>query len=175
MKVSILRKNGHEIVDLNGRKAIREQCLNCSGWEYKEVANCEFIGCALYPFKSGQGKQNAKERKKAIRKYCMCCLCDQRSEIVKCTCPDCPIFPYRLSGGVDRSVEITSLPKTGHIEAFPKPKIKKPYLSMEVRNQALNKTNLTGAGIGSGGKMVLSPWQNHRSIISRGMIGQEKK
>ena len=157
MKVQILHKNGRKIVGLNRRKAIRFKCCDCSGWMLREVTNCSFTDCSLYPFRSDRGKQNAKDRKKAIKKYCMWCMCDQRSEIAKCTCPDCPIFPYRLSGGVDRSVEITSLPKTGHIEAFPKAKIKKPYLSMEMRNQGLNKTSLAGAEIGSGEKMLPPP------------------
>lgn len=127
MRVKIQAKTGTKIVNLNRRKAIRERCLNCTGWEYKEVANCEFVGCALYTFRSGQGKQNAKERDKAIRKYCMWCMCDQRSEIAKCTCPDCPIFPYRLSGGVDRSVEVATEPKNDHIEPGFEDKIQDEY------------------------------------------------
>ena len=48
MKVSILRKNGHEVVDLNRRRAIRERCcLNCSGYSPKEVTNCEFTDCPI--------------------------------------------------------------------------------------------------------------------------------
>lgn len=37
MKVSILRKNGHEIVDLNCRKAVREKnAPNCRRWEERQ-------------------------------------------------------------------------------------------------------------------------------------------
>ncbi len=170
MKVSILRKNGQEIADLNRRKAIRERCLNCSGWEIRGVSNCELTDCPLYSFRSGHGKQNSKERVKAIRQYCLGCVLGQRSEVSNCPCQDCSLFPYRQSV-VDRSTEIKSTAKIHHIQHLSPAKNKKPYLSMDIEIQAHNKTSLTGAGIGSGEKMVLSPWQNHRSIHSRGMNG----
>lgn len=42
---------------------------------------------------------------------------------------------------------------------------------------SMNRMNniLAGAGLGSREKMVLSPWQNHRSItVTRGMNGYGK-
>lgn len=122
MKVTILGKNGLKVVDLNRRKTIRERCLICSAWSYKEVANCEFADCHLYPFRSGQGKQNAKARAKAIREYCLWCMDGQLGEVLKCTSPDCPLFPYRKTQ-IDRSTEIKSLLKTRHIEPFNREKI----------------------------------------------------
>ena len=105
MKVKILSKNGHKIIDINRRLAIRERCLNCSGWSYVEVKNCQFVNCQLYPYRSGMGKQDAKARSKAIKKFCLYCMSGQRFEVSRCTCRDCPLFPYRQSR-VDRSVEI---------------------------------------------------------------------
>ena len=106
MKVNILRKNGLEIVDLNRRKAIRERCLNCTGWNYKEVTECNFSNdCPLHPFRSGEGKQNSKDRTQAIRDYCLWCMNGQRSEIAKCSSPDCPLYPYRKYR-TDTSVKI---------------------------------------------------------------------
>lgn len=67
MKVIMLSKNGPKVVGLNRRKAVRERCLNCAGWFHKEITDCTFTDCHLYPFRSGQGKQNAKARAKAIR------------------------------------------------------------------------------------------------------------
>ena len=55
----------------NRRKSIRKKCLDCSGFSPKEVTNCSFKDCALYPYRSGKGKQNPKARAKAIRKYCL--------------------------------------------------------------------------------------------------------
>lgn len=130
MKVSILGKNGLQVVDLNRRKAIRERCLNCSGWSYKEVASCEFADCELFPFRSGKGRQDAKDRSKAIRAYCLWCMAGQRAEIKKCVSYDCPLFPFRNSI-TDRSREIKSLPKTRHIEPFIEDKIEVEYLSIE--------------------------------------------
>jgi hypothetical protein len=116
MKLKIQSKDGHKTINLNRRKAIRERCLNCSGWVPKEVSNCEFVDCSLHPFRSGKGKQNPKLRKKAIRKYCLWCMCSQRSEVSKCVSPDCPLFPFRQNG-IDRPPNIKSLLKNDHIEA----------------------------------------------------------
>ncbi|MCF8069238.1 MAG: hypothetical protein K9L30_11695 [Desulfobacterales bacterium] len=129
MKYRIQSKDGHKIVDLNRRKAIRERCLNCSAWVNKEVANCSFQYCVLYPFRSGQGKQIPKDRNSAIKKYCLWCMNDQRSEIKKCTCPDCPLFPYR-NGGIDRSQNTPVLSKKGDIGLNFEDKTKTQYQSM---------------------------------------------
>ena len=116
MKVLIQSKYKHKIIDLNRRKAIREKCLNCSGWISKEVSNCAFVDCTLYSFRSGKGKQNPKKRDNAIRKYCLWCMNGQRSKVSKCASPDCPLFPYRMNG-IDSSLNIKFLPQKGHIGA----------------------------------------------------------
>ena len=95
MKVVMLGKNGPKVIDLNRRKAVRERCLNCAGWSQKEVTNCTFTDCPLYPFRSGQGKQNAKARSKAIKKYCLWCMIGQHGEVSQCPSTDCSLFPYR--------------------------------------------------------------------------------
>ena len=101
---------------LNRRKSIRAKCLDCSGGSYSEVSNCDFTGCPLYPYRSGQGKQNARARSKAIRKYCLWCCAEQQGEMWDCPAIDCELWPYRKSK-VERPVEIKTLPKESHIEA----------------------------------------------------------
>lgn len=126
MLISILRKTGPETVNLNRRKAIREKCLECSGWIPKIVANCEFTHCPLFPYRSGKGKQNAKDREKAIRGHCLECTNRQRFEVKNCASPDCAVYPYR-NNGIDRSVEIKSMTKSGHIEPVSEDKIENAY------------------------------------------------
>ena len=126
MKVLIQEKNGPKVVSLNRRKAIRERCLNCSGWSIKDVTDCEFTDCDLYPFRSGRGKQNAKARDKAIRDYCLWCMNGQRSERGRCVSKNCPLFPYRNSI-TDRSTNIQSLPKKDHIEPCSEDKSQRAY------------------------------------------------
>jgi Zn-finger protein len=126
MKVIILDQNGRKAVDLNRRKAIRQRCLNCAGWSHKELTNCIFSDCPLYPFRSGQGKQNAKARLKAIRKYCLWCMNGQHGEVSRCPSTDCSLFPYRKTR-TDSSTEIKSLPKKGHIRSSFGDKIKSEY------------------------------------------------
>jgi len=127
VKVSILGKNGLKVVDLNRRKAIRERCLNCTGWSYKEVVDCIFSDCPLYPFRIGRGKQNAINRSKNIREYCKWCMNGQPSEVSKCTSHDCSLWPYRKIT-TDRSSEIESLPKNGYIVPCFERKTEKTYL-----------------------------------------------
>jgi hypothetical protein len=114
LKVKIQSKDGQKIVDLNRRRAIHERCLNCSAWIPKDVRNCEFIDCELYPFRSVKGKQNPKLRAKAIREYCLWCTIDQPLEVTMCPCTDCSLYPYRKAK-IDRSVEVDSGQKEQHI------------------------------------------------------------
>jgi len=116
MKVKIQSKDGYKIININRRKAIRERCLNCSGWVLKEVSNCDFIDCSLYPFRSGKGKQNPKKRDRAIRAFCRWCMCGKRSEVSKCVSTDCPLFLFRMNG-IDRPSKIEFVIKNARIEA----------------------------------------------------------
>lgn len=129
MNVVILGKKGLKKVGINRRKAIRERCLNCTGWSYKEVTSCECADCLLYPFRSGQGKQNAKARSKAIRRFCLWCMNGQHGEVSRCPSKDCSLFPYRKTR-TDKSTEIKSLPEKGYIEPHFEKKRERIYLSM---------------------------------------------
>lgn len=126
MKALIQRKNGNEVANLNRRRAIRERCLNCSAWNPSNVKQCKMTDCALFQYRSGKGKQDAKARAKAIRDYCLWCMAGQRNEISKCVSPDCPLFPYR-NAKIDRTVDIKSLPQKSHIEGSQKAETKKAY------------------------------------------------
>ena len=95
IKARILSKDGCREVSLNRRTAIREKCLNCTGWFPSEVAECEFDDCSLFPFKLGQGKQNPRERNQAIRNYCKECCNGMLSEISLCPSTTCPLYSYR--------------------------------------------------------------------------------
>ena len=108
MRVSILHKNGLKTIDLNRRRAIRERCLNCSGWQPGEVDGCKITDCPLYRFRSAAGKQDAKARNKAIQAYCRKCCNGQKTEVLKCPAVECPLFAYRR-GVLDRSVEIKQI------------------------------------------------------------------
>ena len=129
MKVLIQGKNGPQIVDLNRRKAIRERCLNCAGWSFKAVTNCEFPDCPLYIFRSAKGKQNAKARDKAIKIYCLWCMNGQRAEVRLCPSQDCPLWSYRKST-IDRAGNNPALRKKHRIEPVSGEKIENEYLSM---------------------------------------------
>lgn len=113
----IQTKGGHKIVDLNRRRAIRLRCWDCSGFNYAEVSRCQFDDCPLFPFRSGKGRQDAKDRNKAIHSYCLWCCADQPSEVLKCPALDCPLWSFR-KGRIDKATKNVSMPEKGHIEAF---------------------------------------------------------
>ena len=105
MQVFVDSKNGPQVINLNRRRAIRQRCLDCSGWSPKEVAECQHTDCPLHPFRTGQGKQDAKKRAASIRDFCRWCMNGQLHEVTLCPSRTCSLFPYRQSR-VDRSVEI---------------------------------------------------------------------
>lgn len=122
MKFIVLGSNGPQLMKLNRRKAIRERCLNCTGWISSEVRNCHFNRCSLHKFRMGVGKQESIERAAAIRNYCLQCCNDQPNEVRLCPCKDCSLYPFRFYK-IDRTVEINSKLKKHHIAAFAKDKI----------------------------------------------------
>lgn len=126
MRTLIQGKHGPQIIDLNRRKAVRERCLNCTGWSVKEVTACEFVDCHLYAFRSGKGKQNAKARDKTIREFCLWCMNGQRLEVKLCPSQDCPLYPYRKST-TDRTQDMPDLQKKRHIEAVSEDKTESEY------------------------------------------------
>ncbi len=103
IEVEILGPNGLKVVKLNRRKAIRERCLNCTNWSINAVSNCTSEECPLFSFRSGRGKQNAKERRAAIAKYCQWCY--QKKSAADCPVITCPLYVYR-QGSPDRSVAL---------------------------------------------------------------------
>ena len=116
MRALIAAKEGWKALDLSRRKAIREKCLNCTGWIPKDVRNCDDEECPLHPYRSGKGKQDPDLRNAAIRSMCARCTVDQPEEVQHCPSKDCPLYAFRL-GKIDRSVEIDSEIKTEHIAA----------------------------------------------------------
>jgi hypothetical protein len=115
MRVRMQTKDGSKVLNLNRRKAIRERCLNCSGWSYSEVENCQITDCELHPFRMGTGKQNAQNRHKAIRNHCLDCCAGIQHEVLKCPAIDCPLYAYRKSK-IDNTIQIDSIRKIGHME-----------------------------------------------------------
>ena len=119
MRVRVEGKDGLKVVNLNRRLAIREKCLNCSGWTPSGVAHCGFDNCLLYSYRMGHGNQKPAAREKVIRKYCRQCCNGLANEVSKCPSRDCPLFAFRNTA-LDRSVEIKSERKTMPIGASPR-------------------------------------------------------
>lgn len=124
MKKRIHSKTGNKIIRLNRRKAIREKCLNCSAWSYKQVELCPFLDCFLYPYHSGKGRQDPKARFKAIRQYCIWCCKNNQTEVRKCPAQYCPLHVYRR-GRPDISPEMLFLSE------------KRPSIGLFHKDQAL--------------------------------------
>ncbi len=115
MKATIMSRNGSKVVNLNRRQAIRERCLNCSAWSPSEVDDCHFADCALYPYRTGKGKQSAKDRNRAIREYCLWCCNNQPKEVRLCPSGECALHQYRM-GKLSISPEPPLSADSAHIE-----------------------------------------------------------
>jgi len=105
MKIKIQSKDGFKEIHINRRRAIRENCHNCSGFNWADVANCNHADCQLYNFRTGQGKQNPKLRSKAILDYCKWCMNDYQP--ASCGILTCPLYPYRKTA-TDKSIALSS-------------------------------------------------------------------
>jgi len=89
---------------MNRRQAIRERCLDCSGFSPKAVRECEFTHCELYPYRMGTGKQDPQKRDKAIRDFCLDdCMNGERNEVSLCPSEDCPLYLYRNTGAKSKN------------------------------------------------------------------------
>lgn len=74
---------------------IRQKCLDCSGGNRADVANCTVIKCALYPYRMGKNPNTAKARSQAIKAECIWCCVNQWKLIKECGVETCGIYPYR--------------------------------------------------------------------------------
>lgn len=100
-------------------KAIRKKCLDCSGFELKNVRECLFDGkrddeCALYPFRMGKGGRKGLLKK--IRAYCLWCCLDQRNEVKLCPSVSCPLWEFRFGRRPRLPQECLSLSEIGSTE-----------------------------------------------------------
>jgi len=116
MQVQTISKDGVKNVNLNRRKAIHERCLNCCGWHNGEVAKCTFKECPLYQFRTGNGKQNAKDRSKAIKAFCLWCMNNQVGEIRQCPSFSCALFAFQKRGFV-KAISTPCFAENNRIEA----------------------------------------------------------
>ena len=74
-------------------KAIRAKCIDCSGFELKEVRECQAEDCFLYPLRMGRG---SRATLKKIRAYCLWCCNDQSNEVRLCPSVMCSLWEYRF-------------------------------------------------------------------------------
>ena len=103
MKMKIRTKDGFRVTHINRRRSIRLFCIECVGFEFSEVDNCngkmiDGAVCPLVEFKTGQGNQKPKARRNAIIKHCRICMGGNIQLVGQCVSPLCPVFPYRQHG-----------------------------------------------------------------------------
>jgi len=109
VKHEVLTKNGKEMRDLTKKIALRLRCLNCSGWGYKEVKECKFTDCKIYPYREGDNPNSGVQRMKDLRDYCKWCSVEG-GEPKRCQDFNCPLWPFRKGSATDKSREGVSTP-----------------------------------------------------------------
>jgi hypothetical protein len=95
MKQPIISKTRNN-AKITPDKAVRERCLDCSGFSPQKIKVCWAKDCQLYPFRDGKCKRNLKTIGEAIKQYCrQHCMNGQPSEVLKCPSLRCPLHAYR--------------------------------------------------------------------------------
>ena len=86
-------------------QAIRKYCLDCSDDNPRNVTQCAFTDCQLYPFrKSG----TTGSRTKAIKRYCFeHCMNRNMYEVIHCQATSCFLWDYRISKASDGIIPIS--------------------------------------------------------------------
>jgi hypothetical protein len=74
-------------------KAIRAKCIDCSGYELKEVRTCQFKDCLLFSLRMGRG---SRATLKSIRHYCLWGCNGQRDEVRQCPSVQCSLWELRF-------------------------------------------------------------------------------
>ena len=79
-------------------RAIRMRCLDCSGWETKEVRECDRTDCALHEYRMGKRPKRPATMTpvKSMRAYCLWCCDGSAKEVRLCPKRDCALRFYRL-------------------------------------------------------------------------------
>ena len=79
---------------MTNRKAIRLHCLDCCCGVRKgsdSPAGCNSAGCALYPYRTAQGRPRLRD----IRKRCLDCAGGAKA-VRECVMTQCPLWPKRM-------------------------------------------------------------------------------
>lgn len=84
--------------NLTPLQAIRQKCIDCSGFELNQVRECPFDGkndklCPLYSLRMGKG---SRATLKQIRAYCLWCCIGQRDEVRQCPSVKCSLWGFRF-------------------------------------------------------------------------------
>lgn len=90
-------------------KAIRAKCIDCSGFQMKEVRNCQHADCSLYSLRMGKG---SRATLKQIRAHCLWCCAGQRNEVKLCPAASCPLWEYRFGKRPQRCVLLSEIATT---------------------------------------------------------------
>lgn len=86
-------------------KAIKLKCLDCVGFSYLNVRDCESKTCHLYPYRLGKNPNTGKSRSRALILYCISCMNEQPKAIRNCVSKYCPLFVHRIGAGSQKKIE----------------------------------------------------------------------
>lgn len=80
-------------------RAIRQRCINCSGFSLKEVRDCQHTECPLHEYRQGHRPPKGTAQRtplKAIRQHCLACCCGSALEVRLCPAESCSLQPYKM-------------------------------------------------------------------------------
>lgn len=89
-------------------KAVRDRCYDCSGYDRKEVRECNRTECPLWQFRNAKStteKKKGVSRAKAVQQYCLDCCNGSATERDRCPSEDCPLWNFRNARAIKESGE----------------------------------------------------------------------
>lgn len=80
-------------------KAVKLRCLDCCGFNKKQVRECDATNCILYEMRSNgklEGEKAGLRRARAIKTYCRIhCMNDHRELVSSCNDINCSFHQFR--------------------------------------------------------------------------------
>lgn len=95
---TVRTKNGIEEIYLTRSRAIRLRCLDCCGFDKRQVKECSNTECCLFEMKLNgklEGEKAGIRRNKTIREFCKICMCGDKKLVLECTDTNCSFFTLR--------------------------------------------------------------------------------
>lgn len=96
--VNVRTDKGILEIKVSRAKAVKLRCLDCCGFNKKQVKECDGVNCPLYEMRLKgklEGERAGSRRTRAIKDYCLLCCNEHKGLIKLCVDVNCSFHQYR--------------------------------------------------------------------------------